>query len=76
MPEKKLTQAERLREAVKTEYENAQSLLRFQQKEAKAKKTVLRKTTFKGEYSCIACLPRCFFPVSYTHLTLPTILLV
>ena len=50
VPEKKMTHAERLREAVKTEYLNAQSLLRFQQKEAKAKKTVLRKTTFKGPF--------------------------
>eukprot|EP00729_Bicosta_minor_P020497 gene20497-9784_t len=48
VPEKKMTQAERLREAVKTEHLNALSLLRFRQKEAKAKKTVLRKTTFKG----------------------------
>eukprot|EP00039_Didymoeca_costata_P008499 m.112831 g.112831 ORF g.112831 m.112831 type:complete len:313 (-) comp14105_c0_seq9:125-1063(-) len=47
-PVKKLTQAERLREAVKTERLNAESLFRFRRKEAEKKKAVLRKTTFKG----------------------------
>jgi len=47
-PPKKLTQAERLRQAVATERLNAQSLMRFEQKEAAKKKTALRKSTFRG----------------------------
>eukprot|EP00041_Stephanoeca_diplocostata_P034921 m.1212448 g.1212448 ORF g.1212448 m.1212448 type:complete len:336 (-) comp24598_c0_seq5:3280-4287(-) len=47
-PPKKLTQAQRLREAVSTERENTQSLLRFEQKLAAKKKATLRKTTFAG----------------------------
>lgn len=37
-----------LREAVATERLNAQSLMKFEQKEAAKKKTALRKTTFSG----------------------------
>ena len=48
VPVRKLTQTERLREAVKTERENMLSLLRFKQREASKKKAVLRKTTFNG----------------------------
>ena len=48
VPVKKLTQTERLRQAVKTERENTLSLMRFKQKEASKKKAVLRKTTFSG----------------------------
>ena len=61
-PEKKMTQAERLREAVQTERLNAQSLMRFEQKEAAKKKKQLRKTTFSGPViRCVSMTCACIF---------------
>lgn len=48
IPVVRMTQAERLREAVHTERENKLSLLKFLQKEEAKKKTAIKNTTYKG----------------------------
>lgn len=48
----------RLREAVQTERDNAQSLMKFEQREAAKKKTALRKTTFGGPVIRYVARPR------------------